>query len=140
MAADTKRQLPLPGVFDGVARLEPVAAQLEAYHQLEAERIHTARLLVVAKEEADRILLLRTDLEFVVPRLSLIHIFVHDVGKIVGRHTVRLDQDLVVQRIVLHHDVSENFIVEGGGAALGHLLPDDVGYPGGKLFLDLFPA
>ena len=55
---------------------------------------------------------------------------VDDVGKIVGRQAVPLQQHLIVQRAVLHGNVSEDGIVERGGARLGDLLPDDVGLTG----------
>ena len=50
---------------------------------------------------------------------------VDDVGKIVGRHAVPLDEDLILERVVADGDVAVNHIVEGRRAAERHLLADD---------------
>ena len=62
---------------------------------------------------------------------------VHHVGKIVGGHAVGLDEDLVVQGGVLHGNIPVDLIVEGGGALLGHLLPDHIGHARIQLLLHL---
>ena len=54
------------------------------------------------------------------------------VGEVVGGQTVALEQDLIVQRAVVHSDVAEDGIVESG-AALGDALADDIGHTGGQL-------
>ena len=54
---------------------------------------------------------------------------VDDVGKVIGGQAIPLEQHLVVQGLVLHGDVPEDGIVEGGGALLGNLLADDIGLP-----------
>ena len=56
---------------------------------------------------------------------------VDDVGEVVGRQAVALQKHLVVKRFVLHRDVAEDGVVEGGGALLGDALADDVGLAGG---------
>ena len=55
---------------------------------------------------------------------------VDDVGEVVGGQAVALQQYLVVQGAVLHGDVAEHGVVEGGGALLGDALADDVGLAG----------
>ena len=57
-------------------------------------------------------------------------VVIDDVGEVVGRQTVPLNEDLVVQSVVIYGDVAENGIVEGGGSGGGDLLPDDIGLPG----------
>ena len=64
-------------------------------------------------------------------------VVVHHVGKIVGGHTVRLDQDLIVQCGVFHGNIAEYLIMEGGGALLRHLLADDIGHAGVQFRLNL---
>ena len=54
---------------------------------------------------------------------------VNDVGKVIGGQTVPLQQHLVIQGLVLHGDIPEDGVVEGGGALLGDLLADDIGLP-----------
>ena len=56
---------------------------------------------------------------------------VDDVGEVVGRQAVALQKHLIVKRLVLHRDVAEDGVVEGGGALLGDALADDVGLAGG---------
>ena len=51
---------------------------------------------------------------------------VDDVGEVVGGQTVPLQQHLIVQRAVLHGDVTEDGVVEGGGPLGGDLLPDHI--------------
>ena len=46
-------------------------------------------------------------------------VVVDDVGEVIGGQAVPLQQHLVVQRAVVHGDVAENGVVEGGGAARG---------------------
>ena len=60
-------------------------------------------------------------------------VVVDDIGEVVGGQTVRLHEDLVVQGGVLHRDVAEHHVVEGGGAFPGDLLADDIGHAGGHL-------
>jgi len=54
-------------------------------------------------------------------------VVVDDVGKVIGGQTVPLQQHLIVQRAVLHGDIAEDGIVEGGSALCGDLLANDVG-------------
>ena len=71
-------------------------------------------------------------------------VIVHHVGEVVGGQAVPLQQHLVVQSLVLHGDVTEGHIVEGGGALVGDPLTDHVGLAGGQigghLFLAQIPA
>ena len=54
-------------------------------------------------------------------------VVVDDVGEVIGGQAVTLDKHLVVQGLVLHGDVAEDGIVEGGGALVGDFLADDIG-------------
>ena len=65
-------------------------------------------------------------------------VVVHHIGKVVGGHTVGLDQDLVVHLAVVHPDVAVHHIVKAGHALLGDLLADNIGFPGGKTLFHLF--
>jgi hypothetical protein len=47
---------------------------------------------------------------------------------------------LVVQGVVLHGDVAEYLVVEGGGALAGHLLADDVRLPRGGAAVGFLPG
>ena len=60
-------------------------------------------------------------------------VVVHDVRKVVGRHTVGLDQNLVVQLPDIDLDMTVNNIVKARHAALGDLLADDIGLARGQL-------
>ena len=53
-------------------------------------------------------------------------VVIDDVGKVVGGQAVPLNEDLVVQRIIIYGDVTENGVVEVGGSGGGDLLPDDI--------------
>ena len=67
-------------------------------------------------------------------------VVVHNVCKVVGRKTVPLQQNLIVQRFVFHSDITERDIVEGGSAFLGNALTDDIGFTGCQIGLDLLAA
>ena len=56
---------------------------------------------------------------------------VDDVGEVIGGQAVPLHEHLVVQGFVLHGDVAEHGVGEGGGALSGDALADDVGLAGG---------
>ena len=60
-------------------------------------------------------------------------VVVHDVRKVVGRHTVGLDQNLVVQFPDIDLDMAVDNIVKARHAALGDLLADDIGLARGQL-------
>ena len=62
---------------------------------------------------------------------------VHHVGEVVGGHAVGLDEDLVIQRGVVHLDVAVHHVLKAGGAGFGHFLADDVGKAGVQLCLHL---
>ena len=57
-------------------------------------------------------------------------VVVHHVGEVVGGQAVGLQQHLVVQGVVVHGDVAEHRVGEGGLAPVGDLLPDHIGLPG----------
>ena len=63
---------------------------------------------------------------------------VNDIGKVVGGQSVPLHQYLVVQSVVVHGDVPEDHVLEGGLPLPGDLLADHIGlsglYPGLGLF------
>ena len=63
---------------------------------------------------------------------------IDDVGKVVGRIAVGFDEDHVVQFLVLHRDVSVEFVVEGRCAFGGVVLADDIGLTLRKIFFNLF--
>jgi len=71
-------------------------------------------------------------------------VIVHHVGEVVGGQAVPLQQHLIVQSLVLHGDVTEGHIMEGGGALVGDPLTDHVGLTGsqigGHFFLAQIPA
>ena len=54
-------------------------------------------------------------------------VIVHDVGEVVGRQTVSLDEHVVIQRVAIHLDVAVEHVVEGRFARGRHVLADDVG-------------
>ena len=60
-------------------------------------------------------------------------VVVHDVRKVVGRHTVGLDQNLVVQLLDIDLDMTVDNIVKARHAALGDLLADDIRLARGQL-------
>ena len=63
-------------------------------------------------------------------------VVIHHVGKVIGGQPVPLQQDLVVQGAVLHGDLPEGDVGEGGAPVLGNLLADDVGFTGVQVGLD----
>ena len=65
-------------------------------------------------------------------------VVVDDVGKVVGRQTVALQEHLIVERLILHRDVAKACIVEGRGAVLRDTLANDVGLARGDARLGLF--
>ena len=71
--------------------------------------------------------------------VSNLHCVVVDyVGKVVGWHSVRLNENLVVKGGVFNGNVPVNLVVEGGCALGWNLLSDYIGSACGKLFLNLF--
>ena len=64
-------------------------------------------------------------------------VVVHNICKVVGGHSVGLDEDLVVHLAVLDLDVAVDHVVKAGHALLGDLLADDVGLTCGQTLLDL---
>ena len=64
-------------------------------------------------------------------------VIIHDVGKVIGRIAVGLDEDHVVQLLVLHRDVSVELIVERRRSGCRIILPDDVGHAGSEVRLNL---
>ncbi|KAF5069328.1 hypothetical protein DSECCO2_234200 [anaerobic digester metagenome] len=54
-------------------------------------------------------------------------VVVHHIGKVIGGQPVGLDEYLIVQRVIVHGDVSEGHVVEGGFAFPGNLLANDEG-------------
>ena len=58
-------------------------------------------------------------------------VVVDNIGKVIGGQAIPLDKDLVVQGVVVHGDVAEDGVVEGGGTGGGDLLPDHIGLSGG---------
>ena len=60
-------------------------------------------------------------------------VIVHNIGKVVGGHTVSLDQNLVIQLLDIDLDVAVDNIVKAGHAALGDFLADDIRLTGGQL-------
>ena len=54
-------------------------------------------------------------------------VIVHDVGEVVGRQAVGLDEHVVIQRVAIHLDVAVEHVVEGRFARGRHVLADDVG-------------
>ena len=65
---------------------------------------------------------------------------VDDVGKVIRRQTVALDEHLVVERVIIDRDVAEDLVVERGLALARDLLADDVGLAGCEIGRDLFLA
>ncbi len=53
-------------------------------------------------------------------------VIVDNVGKIVGRQSVRLDQDIVVQRVAVNLDMTVDHIVEAGFAGRRDVLANDI--------------
>lgn len=53
-------------------------------------------------------------------------VVVHDVGEVVGRQTVGLDEHVVIQRVAIHLDVAVEHVVEGRLARGRHVLADDI--------------
>ena len=67
-------------------------------------------------------------------------VIVYDVGEVVGRQAVALDQHLVVEVGVRRGDVAEDLVVEGGGALLGYALAYDKALARGGARVALLPA
>ena len=67
-------------------------------------------------------------------------VVIHHVCKVVGGQAVALDEHLVVQALVLHGDVAEDLVVEGGGSLMGDALADNIGLPFGGEAVGLLPA
>ena len=64
-------------------------------------------------------------------------VIIHNIGKVIGRQAVGLQQDLVLHLFILHGDIAKGDIVERRRAGAGDLLADDVGRTARQLFLDL---
>ena len=62
---------------------------------------------------------------------------VHHIGKVVGRQTVRLNEDDIVQRGAIHVQPAIEQIVESCRALRGHVEADDIRHARGKLGLAL---
>ena len=67
-------------------------------------------------------------------------VIVHHVGEVVGGQAVPLQQHLIVQSLVLHGDITEGHIMEGGGALVGDPLTDHVGLTGSQIGGNFFLA
>ena len=67
-------------------------------------------------------------------------VVVHDVGKVVGGHTVGLDQNLVVQLLDIDLNVTVHHIVKARHAGFGDFLADDIRLPGSQLGGDFLGA
>jgi len=65
---------------------------------------------------------------------------VDDVGKVIRRQTVALDEHLVVERVIIDRDVAEDLVVERGLARARDLLANDIGLAGCEIGRDLFLA
>ena len=65
---------------------------------------------------------------------------VDDVGKVIRRQTVALDEYLIVECVVIDRDVAEALIMERGLALARDLLTDDIGLAGREIGRDLFLA
>ena len=65
-------------------------------------------------------------------------VVVDDVGKVVGRQTVALQEHLIVERLVFDRNVAKACIVEGRGALLRDALADDIGFARGDARPGLF--
>ena len=64
-------------------------------------------------------------------------VVVHDIGKVVGRHTVAFDEDLIVQCAALYGHITVHLIMEGHGTLGGDFLANDIGDSRRQLFSDL---
>ena len=67
-------------------------------------------------------------------------VIVHDVGEVVGRQTVSLDEHVVIQRVAIHLDVAVEHVVEGCLARGRHVLADDIRLARRNAALGLFQA
>ena len=67
-------------------------------------------------------------------------VIVDDVGEVVGRQAVCLDEHVVIQRVAVHLDVAVDDVVKARLALGGDVLADDVGLAGSDARLDLFLA
>ena len=67
-------------------------------------------------------------------------VVIHNVGEVVGRISVGLDQDHVVQFLVFHRDISVELVVEGRCALCGIVLTNDIRLSLCEILLDLFPG
>ena len=65
-------------------------------------------------------------------------VVVHHVCKVVGRHSVGLDEDLVVHLAVVDLNVAVDHIVKAGHARAGDLLADDIRVACFQMLPDLF--
>ena len=65
---------------------------------------------------------------------------VNDVCKVISRHAIGFNQNLVVQFRVVDGDIAENLIMEGRGAFLRALLANNVRNAGSQFFCNLFLA
>ena len=64
-------------------------------------------------------------------------VVVDDVGEVVGGISVRLEQHLILNFLILNGDGAEHCVLKSGGASKGHLLPNHVRRAGIQQTLDL---
>ena len=64
-------------------------------------------------------------------------VVIHHVGKVIGRHAVSLDQNLVIQFGIIDLNVTVHHIVKAGHTLGRDLLADDIGHTGSQLGVDL---
>ena len=65
---------------------------------------------------------------------------VDDIGKVVGRKTVGLEQNAFVQFVIINFDVTVNNIMENGSSGLMNGLADNIRLAGGNAGARLFKA
>ena len=64
-------------------------------------------------------------------------VVIHHVGKVIGRHAISLDQNLVIQFGIIDLNVTVHHIVKTGHTLGRDLLADDIGHTGSQLGVDL---
>ena len=64
-------------------------------------------------------------------------VVIYHVGKVIGRHAIRLDQNLVIQFGIIDLNVTVHHIVKAGHTLGRDLLADDIGHTGSQLGVDL---
>ena len=63
---------------------------------------------------------------------------VYNIGKVIGRIAVRLDQDHIIQFRIINSNVSVNFIMKSGSSLCWIILPDHIRNSCRKLFFHFF--